>query len=145
MGVVQRQTMVMLASDEAAKGNIDKARALLDAAQEAFPAKNFPVDVYSVYVYTGSNSHVDVVDLYRNVYGDERATQLWNDAFEHYRQEIAYLKRFNGDKATGVRSLLQADLQILGLLSDMARLSLGNEELAAQPEALLKQFGPYYN
>ena len=34
MGVVQRQTMLLLAADEMDKGHVDNARALLDAAQE---------------------------------------------------------------------------------------------------------------
>ena len=145
MGIVQRQTMMILAADEIEKGHVDNARALLDNIQEAFPAKNFPVDVYSVYIYTGNNTHVDGVDLYQKVYGEEAATQLWKDAFEYYRQEVTYLQRFSGDKMQGVRSMLQGDLQIVGLLSDMARLTLKNDDLAQEAEALLNQFGPYYS
>ncbi len=144
MGIVQRQTMTLLAADEVEKGHVDKARAILDAAWEAFPAKNFPVDIYAVYIYTGNNNYVDGVGLFRDVYGEERAIQLWKDAFEHYRQEVAYLQRFSGDKMQGVRNTLHADLQIVGVLSDIARLTLNNTELAQQAENLLNQFGPYY-
>ena len=144
MGIVQRQTMTLLAADEVEKGHVDKARAILDAAWEAFPAKNFPVDIYAVYIYTGNNNYVDGVGLFRDVYGEERAVQLWKDAFEHYRQEVAYLQRFSGDKMQGVRNTLHADLQIVGVLSDIARLTLNNTELAQQAENLLNQFGPYY-
>jgi hypothetical protein len=144
MGVVQRQTMMLVASDELEKGHIENARALIDEAQEAFPAKNFPVDVYSVYIYTGNNKHVDVVDLFRKVYGDESALQLWKEAFKYYDEEVHYLLRFRGEKAQGVRGLLQNDAQILGLLSDMARITLGNEQLSEQAEQLLRQIGPYY-
>ena len=87
---------------------------------------------------------MDGIELYRKVYGDEAATELWQAAFEHYRQEVAYLQRFKGDKMAGVRSQLQGDLQIVGLLSDMAHISLGNDELAQQAENLLGQFGPMY-
>ena len=144
MGVVQRQTMIMLAADEMDKGHVDNARALLDEAQQAFPAKNFPIDVYSVYIYTGGNNHVDGIELYRKVYGEEAATRLWQQAFDHYSQEVGYLQRFRGDMARGVRSQLAADLQIVGLLKDMAHLSLENDDLAQQADALLRQAGPYY-
>ena len=140
MGVVQRQTMVTIAANEAAKGNLDNARTLIDNAMKAFPAKNFPLDVYSVYIYTGNNSHVDVVDLYKKVYGVERATQLWNDVFDYYSAEINYLRRFNGDKAQGVRGTLQNDMQILALLGEMAQLTLQNDELAAKVESILGQY-----
>ena len=140
MGVVQRQTMVTLAADEANKGNLDNARALIDGAMVAFPAKNFPLDVYSIYIYTGNNSHVDVVDLYKKVYGEEQALQLWNDVFRYYSDEIAYLRRFTGNKAQGVRGTLQSDMQIISLLGEMAQLTLRNDELAAQAEALLGQY-----
>ena len=140
MGVVQRQTMVTLAANEAGKGNLDKARALIDDAMAAFPPKNFPLDVYSVYIYTGNNSHVDVVDLYKKVYGVERATQLWNDVFDYYSEDINYLRRFNGDKAQGVRGTLQNDMQIMALLGEMAQLTLQNDELAAKVESILGQY-----
>ena len=140
MGVVQRKTMVTLASSEAAKGNLDKARALIDDAMAAFPPKNFPLDVYSVYIYTGSNTHVDVVDLYKQVYGEEKAVQLWNDVFRYYSEEIDYLRRFNGEKAQGVRSTLQNDMQIMALLGEMAQITLRNDELVAKAEAMLGQY-----
>ena len=140
MGVVQRQTLVTIAASEANKGNLDNARALLDDAMKAFPAKNFPLDVYSIYIYTGSNTHVDVVDLYKQVYGEEQAIQLWNDVFRYYSEEIKYLRRFSGEKAQGVRGMLQNDMQIMALLGEMAQMTLHNDELAAQAEAML---GPY--
>ena len=140
MGVVQRQTLVTIAANEANKGNLDNARALLDDAMKAFPAKNFPLDVYSIYIYTGSNTHVDVVDLYKQVYGEEQAIQLWNDVFRYYSEEINYLRRFSGEKAQGVRGMLQNDMQIMALLGEMAQMTLHNDELAAQAEAML---GPY--
>ena len=87
---------------------------------------------------------MDGVELYRTVYGEERAVQLWEDAFEHYRQEIAYYAQFRGDKAIGVRGPMQNDLQIIGLLSDMARITLGNDTLCAKAENLLTQYGARY-
>ena len=144
MGTVQRQTMLILAADEADKGHLDNAKTLLDKAQEAFPAKNFPNDVYSIYVYTGNNKYVDGVDLYRRVYGEERAEELWQEVFEYYRQNIDYLVRFKGDKAQGVRSALQNDLQIMGLLNDIAKITLDNAELTKRADAVLLPFGPMY-
>ena len=145
MGVVQRQTMVVLAAEEADKGNIDKARRLLDSARANFPPKNFPIDVYSVYIYTGNNSHVDVVGLYRDIYGDEAARELWQQAFNYYNVHLAYLSRFKGEKAAGVKALIQNDLQIITLLSEMASRTLGDEQLADQAVALLKaNNGLYY-
>ena len=146
MGVVQRQTMMLCANYEAERGNLDKARELLLLCDSIFPQKNFPHDIYAAYIYTGSNSHVDVVALYRRLLGDEKATELWNEVFEYYRQEALYLQQFKGEKAAGVRSQLQGnDLQIIGLLGEMAEISLQNKELAAKANDLLQQFGPYYS
>ena len=145
MATVQRQSMLILANEEAKKGNLDKARKLLDIAREAFPAKNFPHDVYSVYVYIGNGNYVDGVDLYNRVYGKEQATELWLSAFEYYRQEIDYFKRFSGTKARGLRAPLQNDLQIMHLLGEIAQVSLADESLMQQTEDVLKQFGPYYD
>ena len=140
MGTVQRQTMILCASEEYNKGNVDKARALIDAAQANFPSKNFPVDVYAVYIYTGNNTHVDVVGLYRNIYGEPQARELWQKAFDHYASELAYLSRFRGDKAAGVRGDIQNDLQIVSLLADQARHSLGADDLTAQATTLLESY-----
>jgi hypothetical protein len=143
MGTVQRQTIILAASEELTKGNADKARALLDKAQEAFPAKNFPVDVYAVYIYTGNNTHVDVVGLYKELYGDDKAAELWSEAFKFYESELAYLSRFRGEKAQGVRSEIQNDLQIVSLLSEQANRTLENQELAGQATALLESYKGY--
>ena len=143
MGNVQRQTMFLAASEEIAKGNVDKARALLDKTQEFFPAKNFPVDIYSVYVYLSNSSHVDVVGLYKQVYGDERATELWQKAFDYYDAELAYLTRFRGEKAQGVRGEIQNDLQIVSILNNQAQNTLGNQQLSAKAIELLESYKGY--
>ena len=140
MGTVQRQTMTLLAYEEAGKGNLDKAKSLLDNANANFPAPNFPIDVYSVYIYTGNNSHVDVTGLYKEVYGEEKARELWLSAFNYYDEELAYLTRFRGEKATGVRSLIQNDLQIISLLNVQASQTLGDNELAAKTSVILDSF-----
>ncbi|MBR6440783.1 MAG: hypothetical protein IKS44_01880, partial [Bacteroidales bacterium] len=140
MSVVQRQSMTTVAYYEAEKGNLDKARKLVDLTQEMFPAKNFPHDVYSVYIYIGNGAYVDVVELYRKLYGEEEAIALWEDAFRYYDEEIAYLKRFKGEKMQGVRSKLQSDLQVMGLLGEIAQVTLKNEELVAKTSAVLGQY-----
>ncbi len=144
MGTVQRQLMLTVASNEYDKGNVENAKALVDQAREMFPSKNFPIDVYAVYIYTGNNTHVDVVDLYRKIYGEEEAVRLWKDAFRYYSGEIDYLRRFAGEKAQGVRGTLQNDLQIVALLNEMAQYTLGNATLAEESAALLRQFEPRY-
>ena len=143
MGTVQRQSMVLLASDEYAKGHTDMARKLLDLTQEFFPAPNFPIDVYAVYIVTG-NTRVDVVDLYNKVYGMDKAVELWDAAYKYYSEEINYLARFKGEKASGVRGELQSDLQIMTLLNDVAQHTLKNDEKVKQTEAVLSAFNPTY-
>ena len=144
MGTVQRQLMLTVASNEYDKGNVENAKALVDQAREMFPSKNFPIDVYAVYIYTGNNTHVDVVDLYRKIYGEEEAVRLWKNAFRYYSGEIDYLRRFAGEKAQGVRGTLQNDLQIVALLNEMAQYTLGNATLAEESAALLRQFESRY-
>ena len=139
MGTVQRQSLMLLANDEYQSGNVDKAKGLLDLSQHFFPAPNFPIDVYAVYIVTGS-TRVDVVDLYKKVYGIEKAQELWDAAFKYYNDELGYLATFRGDKAAGVRGTLQSDLQIMSLLSDVARRTMGDNERAAKADDVLGRF-----
>ena len=143
MGTVQRQSLTILAYDEYNIGNKEKARKLLDIAQKFFPAPNFPIDVYAVYIVTG-NTRVDVVELYKNIYGEAEARELWQSAYKYYSAEIDYLARFRGDKAAGVRGQLQGDLQIVSLLSDVAKRTLQDESLVQQAEEILGRFNNMY-
>ena len=146
MGTVQRQSMLMLAYDKYMKGDTVKAKQLLDLAEANFPAPNFPNDIYSVYVATNS-VRVDVVNLYKEIYGIEKARTLWENAFRYYDQEISYLSQFKGEKAAGVRSALQSDLQFMSLLSDMADQDLNDDSLSARCKSILSAFNTtmYYN
>ena len=144
MGTVQRQTMTVLAAEELRKGNMERARGLLDISRASFPAPNFPIDVYSVYIYTGNNTHIDVIDLYKQIYGIEEARALWQAAFDYYDSEIAYLASFRGTKAEGVRAQLQNDLQIVSLLKDQAVHTLGDNDLSAKAENILASFSSLY-
>ena len=80
------------------------------------------------------------MQLYRNVFGKERAAQLWDAAFKRYSQEVSYLSRFQGDKAQGVRAMLRNDLQILGLLNDQALNILEDQQRAGQVQAAMQPF-----
>ncbi len=138
---ILHQSILVLAHDEYRKGNADKARKLIDMYDANFPEKNFPVDLYSVYVVLGGgNNTIDGVELYRNVFGKERAAQLWDAAFKRYIQEVSYLSRFQGDKAQGVRAMLRNDLQILGLLNDQALNILEDQQRAGQVQAAMQPF-----
>ena len=139
MGTVQRQSLMLLAYDEYSAGNVDKAKGLLDLGQQLFPAPNFPIDVYAVYIVTG-NTRVDVVDLYKKVYGVEKAQELWDAAFKYYNEELSYLSTFRGDKVAGVRGEIQNDVQIMSLLSDVARRTLGDEGRAAEADGVLGRY-----
>ena len=138
------QTILALASDEYQKGHVDKARALLINYDSLFPAKNFPVDLYSIYVPLSGGSHIDAIGLYKDVIGTSRAVELWNAAFNYYYQEIAYLSRFSGNKAAGVRSTLANDLQIMALLRDMASLSLADDDLAKKAADVMAPYKSLY-
>ena len=141
MGTVQRQSMVMVAYDEYVKGNAAKARKLLDLARENFPASNIPLDVYAAYVMTGS-MRVDVIDLYKNLYGEEEAIELWKSVFKYYDEEIRYLASFPKKKAVSVRGKLQDDLQIMALLGERAEHTLQNNDLAQLADEVLSGFTP---
>ena len=147
MGVVQRQTMTLCANFEAKRGNTELARQLIEDCERNFPKKNFPLDIYSAYIYTGSNSYVDVVELYRDLFGQERATQLWRDVFEYYSQEARYLMQFKGAKASGVRSQLRNNtVQIIALLGEIADVTLHDEDLVKESRLLLAAIDvPLYN
>ena len=139
---ILHQNILVLAHDEYRRGNADKARQLLDGFRKNFPEKNFPVDVYSISIPLGGNNSIDVVELNLNLYGKERATELWQAAYNRYSQELTYLSRFRGDKAAGVRFNMRMDLEILSLLYQQAATVLQDNQRAAQVEQLLQ---PYAN
>ena len=139
---ILHQNILVLAHDEYRRGNVDKARQLLDIYDKNFPEKNFPVDLYSIYVLLGGNNSIDGVELYNNIFGKERATQLWQSAFRYYSQEMDYLSRFRGEKAQGVRSKLRYNLEILDLLRNQAQNVLQDSVLVAQVQQSMQ---PYAN
>ena len=143
MGTVQRQSLSLLAYDEYNAGNVEKAKGLLDISQKYFPSPNFPIDVYAVYIVTG-NMRVDVVDLYKKIYGAEKARELWQGAYKYYSEELTYLSRFRADKAMGVRDQMQGDLQIMAHLGEVARRTLEDAAFAQQVSDFLAPFNNIY-
>ena len=138
------QNVLILAYDEMRKGNEDKSRRLLEMYDKNFPDKNFSPDVYAIYVPIANNP-IDVVAMYRDLYGMERAREQWDKAFSHYSQMVSYLGRFQGEKAMGVRSELQYNLRIMGLLGDIASGTLKDEKAVAQVDAVMAPFkGLFY-
>jgi hypothetical protein len=136
---ILHQNILVLAHDELLKGHSDKAKALLDMYDKNFPDANFDPDVYTVYVPLG-NAPIDVVAMYKELYGQERAKQQWQKAFDYYSQMVSYLGRFQGEKAQGARSELQYNLRILVLLRDLAKDTLADSAALQDAEAALAPF-----
>ena len=68
-----------------------------------------------------------LVDIYYQVYGAERSTQIWDAVYNYYSQEVAYLHQYlSTKKADGVRANLNEAVQIL----------YGLEQFAADPSVL---------
>ena len=136
MGSVQRQNFFVLARALMAGPTPDtaSARQLLDMGEKFFPKKNFAHDKYCLYM----------VELYNKVYGVEKATELWNDIFDYYRQDIAYVGQYtkmaNRKFAAGTANRLREDCQILYTLADSARKHLHNETLANKAEETFKPY-----
>ncbi len=136
---ILHQNILLLAHDEMQKGNADKAKALLEMYDKNFPDANFNADLYTIYVPLG-NAPIDVVAMYKDLYGQERAKQQWQKAFDYFSQMVSYLSRFQGDKAQGARSELQYNLRILVLLRDIAKDTLADSAALQEAEAALAPF-----
>ena len=132
------QTILVLAHDEIARGNVDKARRLLEMYDNNFPEKNFHPDVTTAYF--PASVPIDVVAMYKELFGLERARQQWDKAFKFFSQQVVYLSRFQGEKAIGVRGELQYDLRVMGALRDIARNTLEDKEAVTQVDAVLAPF-----
>ena len=143
-GFSQYQTMLTVANDLVQKGDIDKARKVLDNAQEMFPYPNYPNDIRRIYVYLGNRRYVDVIGIFKTVYGEEAAKDMWNKVFEFYRDEINYLSRFSGEKAVGVRGRISSDVEIVGVLFNMARMTLADNDLAQMAANILSTYDPNF-
>ncbi len=137
MGNVQRQTFLMCAEDlvEVYHDTV-RARQLVERADKFFPVKNFPTDKYTLYQ----------VSILERVCGREKAAELWDNIYEYFRQDIAYLSQFNGEKSKGVRRQLAEDIQIMRQLAAYANDSrqdvnvLHDEERAGKARTLFEQY-----
>ena len=132
MGTVQRQTFSIAASELISKGDTARARKMLELSDKYFPEKNFPYDKYSVMMIT----------LYRDVFGLDRAKEIWDSIFKYYSQELAYYGQYQGTpKADGVRSATQDACQIIYTLHYAASVDLNDSARAEKAQALLAEQG----
>jgi hypothetical protein len=132
MGTVQRQTFCIAARELLMKGDTVRARKMLENCDYFFPPKNFPYDKYSIIM----------VDLYYDVFGQEKATAVWDGIFHYYSQDLTYLSQYSATpKANGVKNALQESYQILYTLNQLAQRVLGDNDRAEQAKALLSQQG----
>ena len=129
--LVQSRTFVTLADEQMKQGNKEVARHLLDRCEEAFPSKNFPRDKYSL----------AFISVYKDVYGVERATELWTEIKNYYMQEYYYLLQYKGSKAVGVRSDLEECVAVINELNKKANTTLNNPSLTDDIKEILKQYG----
>ncbi len=133
MGSVQRQTYWMCAQEAyTVDGDTASARKLCELSEEFFPSSNFVNDVFSIMA----------IDIYNDLFGRERALELWDRIYQYYESEIAYLSQFKGQYAKGVHHQLDEDVKILGNLSAHAS-RLSDAERVEKVEALMAPFVAY--
>ena len=132
MGTVQRQTFCVAAKELMEKGDTVRARKILELSDEYFPEKNFVYDKYSMIM----------VDLYFDVFGRERATEIWDGIYRHYSQDIAYYSQYTGtSKASGVSHVMQESAQLLYGLYQLADQVLHDKDRADKTMSLMEQYG----
>ena len=131
MGNVQRQSFAIAAQQLANAGDTVRARAMLDMAEQYFPAKNFVHDKYCL----------TMLEIYKKVYGDERALQLWNDIFENYRQYVVYYMQFKGEKASGVQSALNEAVNVLHAMGHDGKFNLALPVTTQRVDEFFNQWG----
>ena len=132
MGTVQRQTFCVAAKELVEKGDTVRARRMLEINDEYFPAKNFCHNKYSMIM----------VDLYYDVFGKERAAEIWDDIYTYYSQDMAYYYQYIGtDKSSGVTQLIQECAQLMYGLNQLASRVLHDNERAEKANNQLKLYG----
>ena len=131
---------MLLADDEVRKGHLDKARKLLEIYDKNFPDRNFEPDENSAFLlYANGTISINVIDIYKNVYGIERAKQQWQKVFNHFKKEIGYLIRFDDEKLPGVAQNLYEDCQNIRRLYAVAQETLEDQALMAEARKVLEQ------
>lgn len=133
-GTVQRQTFVMVARSVIAQGDTSRARQLLDLGERFFPKKNFPLDKYSIIF----------IDLYNQTYGKAKATEVWNDIYNYYEQDLNYIAQYANSKKRqymqGVAARLYDDCQVLYTLEHYAKNVIGDDTLAQKAAATYEPY-----
>ncbi len=137
MGTVQRQSFTMLADECLKRGDTLAARRFCDMAEEFFPHPNFVHDKYCLHT----------VQLYKVVYGQEKAVAMWNDIYTYYKQEADYLSQYAASSkreySRGVASRFNETLQVLYSLSLQARDILNDNALMEQATNAYKPYEYY--
>jgi hypothetical protein len=133
-------SLLLLADEEARKGHVDKVRKLLEIYDQNFPEKNFEPDENSAFLLYGSGTiYLNVIDLYKRLYGVDRAKQQWKKVFEHFSKEITYLLRFDDSKLSGIAQNLYDDCQHMRRLYAVAHDVLDSEELMGEARGMLEK------
>ena len=133
-GVVQRQNFAFVAEDCLNRGDKETARKLIELSNEFFPAKNFARDRYMI-------AHIGI---YQRALGTEKAIELWNDIFNYYSQDLAYISQYakssNRNLKMGVSRRLMEDVQALYGLGQLADTQLNSPELSEKAHQLAEPF-----
>jgi hypothetical protein len=83
-----------------------------------------------------------MITLYRDVFGLDRAKEIWDSIFKYYSQELAYYGQYQGTpKADGVRNATQDACQIIYTLHYTASVDLNDSARAEKAQALLAEQG----
>lgn len=136
MGMVQRQTFFQVAEECFNMGDKATAQKMLDLGETYFPTKNFAHDKYCV----------PMISVYMNIYGKEKAVELWNDIFVFYSQELNYLNQYTKagrSKLQGVRGKIAEDANVMYGLSEYAKKELGDEALAKKAYDIVEQYASF--
>ncbi|MBR3528182.1 MAG: DUF2723 domain-containing protein [Bacteroidales bacterium] len=96
MAVVQRQTFTMLAYQQVTKGDTATAKQLMEQSRTFFPQKNFPSNRFSM----------TALYLYAMIGDEVNAYETMCNIFKYYHQRLVYAKQFQGDKAMGMRRMM---------------------------------------
>ncbi len=113
---------------------VKKAKDLLALAEKYFPKEQFPRDRFTTFF----------IDIYAQAGDTAMATQYLDDITDYYTQELKYFAQFKDEKARGVYSLMQNNVQMLFALSEIARTRLNDMQKAEQIESLYKPYLSMY-
>ncbi len=117
---------------------IQKAKNLLALSEKYFPKEQFPRDRFTTFF----------IDIYAQADDTAMAKQYLDDIADYYTQELKYFGQFKGEKAKGVYSEMQSDVQMLFALHELAATRLNDKKRADKIESIyqpyLMMFGYQY-